>query len=59
MVHIWLRAETKLNEKRSALTPSIAKELLDEGTSLVSILGFQITVERCPQRIFEDKEFEE
>ncbi|KAI8897634.1 hypothetical protein BC833DRAFT_593016 [Globomyces pollinis-pini] len=49
MVHLWLRAETKLNEARSALTPSIAKTLLAN--------DFTITVEKCNQRIFKDDEF--
>jgi saccharopine dehydrogenase (NAD+, L-lysine-forming) len=47
---LWLRCETKPHEHRSALTPTTAKALLDA--------GFDITVERDPQRIFEDSEFE-
>lgn len=47
---LWLRCETKPHEHRSALTPTTAKKLLDA--------GFDITVERDPQRIFEDSEFE-
>ena len=39
--HIWLRAETKDNEERSALTPRAAKVLLEA--------GFQLTVERSFQ----------
>lgn len=39
--HLWLRAETKLNEKRSALTPAISKELLNAGSkALLSVLLF-------------------
>ncbi|GAA6037838.1 hypothetical protein JCM8097_005064 [Rhodosporidiobolus ruineniae] len=49
-LHLWLRCETKPFEHRSALTPTTAKKLLDA--------GFKITVERDPQRIFEDSEFE-
>ena len=49
MVHLWLRAETKKNEQRSALTPKIASTLLKK--------GFKITVEKCNQRIFADSEF--
>ncbi|CDZ96774.1 saccharopine dehydrogenase [Phaffia rhodozyma] len=45
----WLRCETKPHEHRSALTPTTAKALLDA--------GFDITVERDPQRIFDDEEF--
>jgi len=44
-VHLWLRAETKPMEERTALPPSHAKQLLEA--------GFQITVEHCPQRIFD------
>ncbi|WFD45207.1 Saccharopine dehydrogenase [Malassezia psittaci] len=47
---LWLRCETKTAEHRSALTPTTAKKLIDQ--------GFIITVERDPQRIFDDEEFE-
>ena len=47
---LWLRCETKEFEHRSALTPTTARQLIDA--------GFQITVERDPQRIFADEEFE-
>lgn len=30
-VHLWLRAETKKNERRTALTPTVGKKLLDLG----------------------------
>ncbi|GJE85984.1 saccharopine dehydrogenase [Phanerochaete sordida] len=46
----WLRCETKQFERRSALTPTTAKKLIDA--------GFDITVERDEQRIFDDAEFE-
>ncbi|BDD56926.1 Saccharopine dehydrogenase [Monascus purpureus] len=46
---IWLRAETKPAEARSALTPTTCKALLDA--------GYQVTIERSKQRIFEDEEF--
>ena len=46
---LWLRAEMKPHEHRSALTPTTAKALLDA--------GFDVTVERDPQRIFEDDEY--
>ncbi|GAA5904706.1 hypothetical protein JCM6882_008352 [Rhodosporidiobolus microsporus] len=49
-LNLWLRCETKEFEHRSALTPTTAKKLLDA--------GFTITVERDPQRIFDDAEFE-
>ncbi|KAE8366831.1 cysteine proteinase [Aspergillus caelatus] len=46
---IWLRAETKPAEARSALTPTTAKALIDA--------GYEVTVERSTQRIFDDEEF--
>lgn len=47
---LWLRAEKKEFERRSALTPTTARKLIDA--------GFDITVERDEQRIFDDEEFE-
>lgn len=47
---LWLRCEKKEFERRSALTPTTAKKLIDA--------GFDITVERDPQRIFDDEDFE-
>ncbi|KAL1408374.1 Saccharopine dehydrogenase [Vanrija albida] len=47
---IWLRCEKKPLEHRSALTPTTAKTLLDS--------GFDVYVEKDPQRIFDDAEFE-
>jgi NAD/NADP transhydrogenase alpha subunit len=47
---LWLRAEKKTFERRSALTPTTARKLIDA--------GFDITVERDEQRIFDDEEFE-
>eukprot|EP00842_Homolaphlyctis_polyrhiza_P003463 jgi/Hompol1/4117/HPOL_003489-RA len=49
MPHIWLRAETKKNEQRTALTPSVCRKLMQN--------GFEITVERCSQRIIPDSEY--
>lgn len=46
----WLRCETKLFERRAALTPTTAKALIDA--------GFDIYVERDNQRIFEDSDYE-
>lgn len=46
----WLRCEKKEFERRSALTPTTAKKLIDA--------GFEIFVERDEQRIFDDEEFE-
>ncbi|EIW73617.1 hypothetical protein TREMEDRAFT_37417 [Tremella mesenterica DSM 1558] len=47
---IWLRCEKKPFEHRSALTPTTAKELIEN--------NFHVYVERDPQRIFDDAEFE-
>lgn len=47
---LWLRAEKKEFERRSALTPTTARKLIDA--------GFDISVERDEQRIFDDEEFE-
>jgi len=47
---LWLRCEKKEFERRSALTPTTAKKLIDA--------GFEIIVERDEQRIFDDEEFE-
>ena len=47
---LWLRCETKTFEKRAALTPTTAKKLRDA--------GFDITVEKDPERIFEISEYE-
>ncbi|KAL4795578.1 hypothetical protein BDV19DRAFT_378781 [Aspergillus venezuelensis] len=46
---IWLRAETKPAEARSALTPTTCKALIDA--------GYEVTIERSTQRIFDDEEF--
>lgn len=46
----WLRCETKKLERRSALTPSTAGQLIKD--------GFTVFVERDQQRIFDDEEFE-
>ncbi|CAE6431084.1 unnamed protein product [Rhizoctonia solani] len=46
----WLRCEKKEFERRAALTPTTAKKLID--------VGFDITVERDAQRIFDDEEYE-
>ena len=47
---LWLRCETKEFERRTALSPSNAKKLIDA--------GFEIFVERDTQRIFADSEYE-
>ncbi len=45
MTHLWLRAESKPNEERTALTPDFAKQLLHA--------GFDVTVEDSPQSAFD------
>ena len=47
---LHLRSETKPLEHRSALTPTVVRKLLDK--------GFKVNVERSPERIFDDAEFE-
>lgn len=47
---IHLRSECKALEHRSALTPTTTKALLDA--------GYNVNVERSPERIFDDSEFE-
>ncbi|KAH7883771.1 hypothetical protein F5I97DRAFT_1814829 [Phlebopus sp. FC_14] len=47
---LWLRCEKKEFERRSALTPTTAKKLIDA--------GFEIIVERDEQRIFDDSDYE-
>ncbi len=50
-VHLWLRAETKPMEERTALPPKHAQQLLEA--------GFEITVEHCSQRIFSIQDYRE
>jgi len=47
--HLWLRAETKPHEQRAGLTPSTAKQLLQD--------GFKITVEKSDQSVFDSAEY--
>ncbi len=47
--HIWLRAETKPDEQRTAISPKGAKTLIDA--------GFKITVESSSQNIFNDNSY--
>jgi len=49
--HIWLRAETKPDEQRTALSPSGAKKLIDA--------GFKVTVESSSQNIFDDELYQD
>ena len=50
-VTLHLRSETKEFEHRSALTPNVVRELLRD--------GFLVNVERSPERIFNDSEFDQ
>jgi len=47
---LHLRSESKPLEHRSALTPTTTKALLEA--------GYKVNVERSPERIFDDEEFE-
>lgn len=49
--HIWLRAETKPHEQRTALSPQGAKELIDA--------GFKVTIECSSQNIFHESLYQE
>lgn len=49
-ITLHLRSETKPLEHRSALTPTVVRKLLDK--------HFTVKVERSPERIFDDAEFE-
>ena len=51
MTLLWLRAETKPFEKRTPLVPQHARELVAR--------GINITVERSPDRIFPDADYEQ
>jgi len=48
-VHLWLRAETKPNERRTHITPERCKDLVQA--------GFKLTVEHSEQCIFKDEEY--
>lgn len=47
---LWLRAETKPFEQRTLLTPDVAAKLVTH--------GYELVVERSPQRVFDDAEYE-
>ncbi|KAL8735347.1 MAG: hypothetical protein Q9166_000892 [cf. Caloplaca sp. 2 TL-2023] len=49
-ITLHLRSETKPLEHRSALTPTIVRKLSGK--------GFHVNVERSPERVFDDEEFE-
>ena len=46
---IWLRAETKIHERRTPLTPEHAKKIIS--------CGFTVIVERSSERVFKDTEY--
>lgn len=48
--HFWLRDEVKPGERRAAITPTIAKRLIEEG-------GFFVTVEKSASRCFDVRDY--
>ena len=48
-MHIWLRSETKLGERRTPLTPGAVRILIEN--------DFQVTVESSENRIFSDDDY--
>ena len=50
-IHIHLRHEVKINERRTPLTPANVSELLKNG-------GFRVSVERSSTRCYKDEEYE-
>ena len=51
MPHIWLRAESKPLERRVALAPATARELV--------AAGFTVSVEECGNRVFDIRDYQE
>ena len=51
MPHIWLRAESKPFERRVALAPAAARELV--------ATGFTVSVEECGNRVFDTRQYRE
>ena len=49
--HIWLRAETKPDEERTALSPANATALVEA--------GFKVTVEKSTQSIFDIEQYQQ
>jgi saccharopine dehydrogenase (NAD+, L-lysine forming) len=50
-LRLWLRAETKPNERRAPLVPA--------DVSVLTRSGAEIVVERCPSRLFSEDEYAE
>lgn len=48
-VIFWLRAEVKIGERRTPLSPVGAKALIDGGAKVI--------VERCPNRLFDEQDY--
>lgn len=48
-MHLWLRHETRANERRAALTP--------QGACTLRKAGYQVTVEKSPDRVFSDADY--
>ncbi len=46
---LWMRAEFKLGERRSPITPATAKALLEK--------GYKVIVEHSDNRAFSDQEY--
>jgi len=53
-VKLWLRAETKPNEHRSALTPSVCEHLIKKGY----VINVERSTEKSTERFFSDAEYE-
>ena len=51
MPHLWLRAESKPFERRVALAPAAARELV--------AAGFAVSVEECGNRVFDTRQYRE
>ena len=51
MIHLWLRAETKPFERRTALTPETAGKLIAS--------GYTVSVEQCVNRAFDIEQYQQ
>ena len=49
MLHLWIRAEQRQNEKRVGITPADTSKLINA--------GFKVTVEESPDRIISTEEY--
>src|SRR5690606_2177511 len=48
-VHVWIRSESRVTERRAPVVPADVPLLLDA--------GFEVSVEESPQRIFDIEEY--